>query len=245
MGGKRFFYEKECYNVDRTVIGMRIAVVAEAEKAKDMIFTLGVQLEDTAFSFRWFAKLAQYAKAAQALPYDVLILSEKMDLPRFRDTLFTKASIVLFVDSASYQSRKYNQTTFLYLHDFQKELPFCLHLLKQCAKGKQYYLIHTQGASMQIRLRDIYYVEKQEKYLLYHTKYGIFQERGTLKEKEAKWQEDGFVRVHHAFLLNLRSVKAVRGDEVELINQERIPISRSKKHRFYETLQTFQPDDAS
>ena len=62
---------------------------------------------------------------------------------------------------------------------------------------------------------------------------------------EAKWQEDGFVRVHHAFLLNLRSVKAVRGDEVELINQESIPISRSKKHRFYETLQTFQPDDAS
>ena len=99
--------------------------------------------------------------------------------------------------------------------------------------------------SMQIRLRDIYYVEKQDKNLLFHTRFGIFWERGTLYQKEALWKEDGFVRIHHSILLNLSALKQVNGNEVVLINQEKLPVSRSKKQELHKKLSVFHPDYTS
>lgn len=55
----------------------------------------------------------------------------------------------------------------------------------------------------------------------------------TLGSIQAMLLEDQFYRIHHSHLIRLDALKKVSSLQVTLINEERLPIARSRKSAFF------------
>ncbi len=92
-------------------------------------------------------------------------------------------------------------------------------------------VIATADAMIHMKTSDIYYVEVEKHYLIYHTTQGNYTVRGVMKEVEQELDEYHFIRSNHCYLVNLKYVSAIEGEYVTVANQE-LKISRNKKKEF-------------
>lgn len=80
---------------------------------------------------------------------------------------------------------------------------------------------------------DIIYCESDRHWVIIHTKDKNYRPRVALSKIEQLLPEEMFARCHQAFLINLRHVKEIRGDQLWMYGEEEpIPISRSFKSSF-------------
>lgn len=98
--------------------------------------------------------------------------------------------------------------------------------------------IQTDRAMIVMKAVDIYYVEVSRHTLVYHTKSGAFSSRGTLDALSKKLLDENFVRCNVCYLVNLRHVKKVEGDNVE-VGGDVLKISRARKKSFMLELTNF------
>lgn len=98
--------------------------------------------------------------------------------------------------------------------------------------------IQTDRALIVMETVDIYYVEVNRHTLVYHTAKGTFSSRGTLDALTKKLSDDSFVRCNVCYLINLRHVKKVEGDNVE-VGGDVLKISRARKKSFMLKLTNF------
>lgn len=92
-------------------------------------------------------------------------------------------------------------------------------------------VIHTQEGIVSLKMSDIFYIEVVRHYLIYHTLYGEYKVRGVMKEVEKQFQNHHFVRSNHCYLINLKYVVAIEGNEAR-VQGHALQISRSKKKDF-------------
>ena len=85
---------------------------------------------------------------------------------------------------------------------------------------------------------DIYFVEVTDHQLTYHTAQGNFTSRGKLSQVEQKLPQDMFYRCSNSYLINLRHVEQVSGEDI-LCKGTTIRLSRAKKKEFLSTLTAF------
>ncbi|MFA9378210.1 MAG: LytR/AlgR family response regulator transcription factor [Lachnotalea sp.] len=78
---------------------------------------------------------------------------------------------------------------------------------------------------------DIYYIESQLHYLIYHTKNGDFKTRSTLNDIEAKLTPCHFARCSVSYLINLKYLESIHGYNI-LVHGTLLRISRTKKNAF-------------
>ena len=88
---------------------------------------------------------------------------------------------------------------------------------------------------VRIPLTDLLYIEVQGHYLLYHTETSVYEARGSLRELEEKLISHHFLRCNNCDLVNLRHIRSVE-DNVVLVGEDRLPISRPKKKSFLDGL---------
>lgn len=81
---------------------------------------------------------------------------------------------------------------------------------------------------------DIWYVEKESNYLVYHTSRGIYRVRGQLYEVENKLGE-GFSRCINGCLVNLRYVDRTTQNSV-FVGGDELPIARARHKEFMNDL---------
>ena len=84
----------------------------------------------------------------------------------------------------------------------------------------------------------IQYVEINGHSLIYHTRDGDFGAVGTMKEVEEELSGEHFFRCNKCFLVNLKYVDAIEGDDA-LVAGEPVQISRSRKKPFMEALNAY------
>ena len=77
-----------------------------------------------------------------------------------------------------------------------------------------------------IRYSDIIYIEKSSNYVIIHSKNGIFTERSTLIKYENLLKHEGFLRVHAGYMVNIYYILCINSNNVTLMNNEMIPLSR-------------------
>ena len=70
--------------------------------------------------------------------------------------------------------------------------------------------------SVPLKISDIYYIEKDNKNLVYHTKRGEFSERKSIKDAEKYFEKYHFLRIHSSFLVNLQYVTRFETESVFL-----------------------------
>jgi DNA-binding LytR/AlgR family response regulator len=88
------------------------------------------------------------------------------------------------------------------------------------------------GGLIHISSNDIYYIEVRAHKLTYHTKSGIFNEIGTLSQKEEVLSGSNFARCNACYLVNLRHVFSFGGYSVVMANGDELKISQAKKKTF-------------
>jgi hypothetical protein len=115
--------------------------------------------------------------------------------------------------------------------DFSLKMKKAMRYIKRDAK--QQIILNTPAGKVPIKLSDVYYIEVIRHSLVYHTKAGVHETRGVMREQEKTLADLNFVRCSQSYLVNLAYVKAIRGNDV-VVNDEMLPISRNKKNEFME-----------
>ena len=122
--------------------------------------------------------------------------------------------------------------------DALKQLPFsfvrkshledlepCFDRLITLCVSEIYYPIKSGRDIERVAMKDIFYLEKQKNYVIYHTARGTISERTTL-DKKTDLLRNGFLRTHIGYLVNIRCIEVIRTGEISLSDGTIIPLSR-------------------
>lgn len=116
---------------------------------------------------------------------------------------------------------------------FSLRLARAIDRAERQAGGK--ILLTLPGHSVRLDVRDIHYVDIQNRMLCYHTEQGSFTLRGTMQAAEEQLVPYHFARCNYWYLVNLRHVTEVRGNTVVVAGTE-LAVSRRNKSSFLAAL---------
>lgn len=91
--------------------------------------------------------------------------------------------------------------------------------------------LQTPGGAQQLDTDDILYLETRDRLLHYHTADKVWSVRGSLLKSEKELAPYHFARCNQCYLVNLRHVKGVQDDLVQ-VGEERLEISRRQRAAF-------------
>lgn len=118
---------------------------------------------------------------------------------------------------------------------FSQILSKAVRQLKQ-KQTRDYLTISINGGQMRLDINQIYYIESQRHNIALYTDKGMFLTAGPLKKFEADLISKGFFKCHNAYLVNLRHVMKILQNTVMLSGDIELPISRTRKKVFLDTL---------
>lgn len=98
--------------------------------------------------------------------------------------------------------------------------------------------IQADRSLKRVPASKIYYIEVSRHYLIYHTKEGSIKARGTLDSLEKQLSGGNFVRCNVCYLVNLKYVSEVSGDNL-IVGGETLKISRARKKEFMQSLTNY------
>ena len=91
-----------------------------------------------------------------------------------------------------------------------------------------------------IDINDILYVEVNVHTLCYHLSGGeVVEVSGMLKALEEELRDDGFAKCKSCYLVNLKYLKEIAGEEAVMVNGDRLRISRSQAKAFRDSLMEY------
>ena len=100
----------------------------------------------------------------------------------------------------------------------------------QRRKGGQIAL-QTAGGVQLLNTEDIYWLETRDRMLHYHTSTGVWSVRSSLQNAEKQLTPFHFAKCNQCYLVNLRYVRAVQNDMVQ-VGEDRLEISRRQRAAF-------------
>lgn len=152
--------------------------------------------------------------------------------------------IIFLSSSKDHYPQAYEVFAFNYIvKPFNRERLYAVlsRALDELRKESGYKIrIQYKGAAHSVDCRDIWYIESQDKLILFHlADESVLQCYGKLDEILRELPEQSFVRCHQSFLVNLSHVTEI-GDNYFRIGQTMIGISRKygkeAKDRYYACL---------
>ena len=98
-------------------------------------------------------------------------------------------------------------------------------------REKASVLLTFKNGMIRLPAEDITYIEILRRQMIVHTETEVYPMAGTLTEMEAKLGDAGFARCNKGYLVNLRHVKRITADSVQVGNDELL-ISRRRREDF-------------
>lgn len=99
------------------------------------------------------------------------------------------------------------------------------------------FLLKSGTTTHKLNWQDVYFLEKDENYVIYHTKERRILQRTTLNKLNPSLPTY-FCRVHRSFIISLKQIDCIERDFL-LIKGHKIPIGRTYKARFSERIAEF------
>jgi DNA-binding LytR/AlgR family response regulator len=94
------------------------------------------------------------------------------------------------------------------------------------AGGKDAFVYFRMDRKMvKVMLRDILYVESMKDYVKVHTCNGVIITKQSISSVEAMLPEEGFIRTHRSFIVNLGKIRSYTHELIEIEKTE-IPIGK-------------------
>lgn len=116
------------------------------------------------------------------------------------------------------------------LENIQKEID---------ARTEPSYRIIVSTKLEKIPVKDIYYLYKDGKNVVFQTRNGKSVIRKTLSEVYEELPEEGFMYVDRSFIVNIDHVMKLKNKEVYLSNGEIIPVSKPQLERVKREINTY------
>ena len=114
-------------------------------------------------------------------------------------------------------------------YQFSTKLDRALRRIQRRRGGQ--IALQTGGGVQLLDTDDILYLETRDRLLHYHTAAGLWSVRGSLQKAEKDLAAYHFARCNQCYLVNLRHVKGVQDDFVQ-VGGERLEISRRQRAAF-------------
>ena len=114
-------------------------------------------------------------------------------------------------------------------YQFSTKLARALQRIQRRRGGR--ITIQTPGGAQQLDTDDILYLETRDRLLHYHTTDKVWSVRGSLLKSEKELAPYHFARCNQCYLVNLRHVRGVQDDLVQ-VGEERLEISRRQRAAF-------------
>lgn len=152
----------------------------------------------------------------------------------------TSVIIVFVTKTAQYAITGYSVQALSYLlkpvtlFALANELDRSLAQLQR--RERESVLVGSRSAPRRIDLASIVYIESRRHLLLVHSTSGTVTFHATLKEYEDLLGDRNFFRSNSSYLLNLRHVVAIDGDDSVMSTGQSLKISRSRKKGLLEAL---------
>jgi len=99
------------------------------------------------------------------------------------------------------------------------------------AQTEKFLLIKSDGMTKKIFLRDILYIESDNKKVIFHTAEKIFTTYGKMDALEIALGES-FFRCHRFFIVNLAKISAYNANTIQLVNGEKIFMAEKRYSDF-------------
>lgn len=109
---------------------------------------------------------------------------------------------------------------------------------------EDFLVLSRDDKRFRVSVSEIYYVEKDKNYLVYHTAKGEFRRRGSMQSVEGELIKDGFgsfAKSMSGCLLNMNKVTKITPVSV-FVNDEELPISRPMHKEFMDRMMKFYRD---
>ena len=195
----------------------------------------GHQLDVTAFSDG--AQLVEPYRPG----FDIIFLDIEMpelggmDAAERIRTVDPDVVLVFVTNMAQYAIRGYEVDALDFVlkpvnyYQFSTKLARALQRVQR-RKGGQIAL-QTAGGVQLLNTEDIYWLETRDRMLHYHTSTGVWSVRSSLQNAEKQLAPYHFAKCNQCYLVNLRYVRAVQNDMVQ-VGEERLEISRRQRAAF-------------
>lgn len=119
---------------------------------------------------------------------------------------------------------------------FRLKIPKVLALVRQ--QDKKTITVLSKGQLHTFSTEELYYVEVLSHRLYYHTTRGEYDVRGTISDAEEELYKYDFRRCNNGYLVNLRLVTGIEGNDVK-VGPFVLPISRPKRKNFVNELTNY------
>lgn len=103
-------------------------------------------------------------------------------------------------------------------------------------KNSEFITISSINGLIKIMTKDIYYIESMLRSVIVHTQDESYQAIGKISQYEDDLKNSSFIRVHKSFLVNLKYIKKIYKNIIELDNNESVFLSKHRSKKVHEEL---------
>lgn len=215
---------------------IRIGILEHEKETKDIVFALAKVFDGMDWTFRHFYKASQLVKASQNTEFQIFIFDEMFKTPRFESVFVhdhPNAVIIYLCTDPKNVKQGDCRSRIFYLAKaslYDQVQAIAESLLAQVQQA-DLYMLNYDGVCVNLPYEDIYYLEKMDKMVYFHTKKGEFHKRTNMSDLEKIFSKYGFLRIHVSYIVNEKHITAWFNDAVELNDSIRIPMSRAQKRK--------------
>ena len=152
-----------------------------------------------------------------------------MELARQIRRLYDSPYIIFVTSYAKYsiQGYEYNAWRYIVKSEMQKCLPLAYEPLIERIerKNEKYYIVDHPKKTLKLLYDDIYYIYKDGKNAVFVTRNRLWNDRTTLECVMQALDDMMFVRCERGYIMNIRHVMSIEGDELAMRNGEKIHVS--------------------
>lgn len=147
----------------------------------------------------------------------------------FQSDINTNVIFVTNRDDLVFQAIHYQPFRFIRKEKLDTELEEAVgNLVDKLEKDEKILEVQTKDGTIFLPLKKILYIESSKHYLIIRYMGGECETRGKISNFEKWMMNYGFIRTHRSYLVNIRFIKMIRPNEVELDSGEMVPVSRDK-----------------
>lgn len=223
---------------------MRVAVIDDSkEDAQKLLGFIrrfeqeeGITLHTSVF-YASFDFLEEYQGEYEVIFLDIdMPGSNGLEVAREIRSKDNSVGIVFVTSLAQYAINGYEVNAIDFMVKPVLYYNFSLKLKKAiqfCEKrGKYHLLINDKNGVRRLPISDIYYIEKEQNDLVFHTRQGELRCRKSMKEMKESLKEQPFEECISGCLVNFDCVSRIGKDVVELEVKTELPLSRRLKKQF-------------
>lgn len=151
-------------------------------------------------------------------------------LARQMRTIRKDAVLIFVTNYGEYAAEGYEVSAFRFLPKLQlaEKLPgYFRQALVACRSRTRTLNVLCDGEGTNIVLDELVYVETAERMLIFHRAEPAapLNSRMSLRTLEEKLAEEGFLRIHNSFLVNMSYIAALQTSGVTLTTDQTLPVS--------------------